>query len=216
MRDAAKGVKSAFSFHPLTPGRWGDFEDLFGPRGACAGCWCLWWRLTRSEFVKGQGEANRQAMHFLVRRGEIPGLLAYDGTEAVGWCSIGPRETYPALERSRTLKRVDDLPVWSLTCFFVRRGYRRSGMTVRLLRAALDFARSNGARIVEAYPILPRSENVPVLYAYTGFASTFLKAGFVEAARRSETRPIVRKKLRATRRSETAARKSPMAAPRSG
>jgi GNAT superfamily N-acetyltransferase len=183
------------SFHPLTLDRWADLENLFGPRGACAGCWCMWWRQSRADFVKNQGEANKRALQSLVRKGEIPGILAYDGDEPVGWCALAPRESYPTIARSPTLKPIDDVPAWSITCFFVRRGYRRAGMTGRLIKAALDRARQEGARLVEAYPVIPKSENVPALYAYTGFHTTFLKAGFAEVARRSPNRPILRKKL---------------------
>jgi GNAT superfamily N-acetyltransferase len=191
----SKRAPGKLSFRPLTSERWNDLENLFGPRGACGGCWCMWWRLTRSEFGRNQGEGNRRALRALVKRGVVPGLLAYDGDEAVGWCALGWQEAYSSLSRSRTLKPVDDEPVWSITCFFVRRGYRRCGVTGKLLQAALSHARKEGARLVEAYPIIPKSDDVPSIYAYTGFNTTFLKAGFVEVARRSPNRPILRKKL---------------------
>ncbi|MFQ5676789.1 MAG: hypothetical protein ACE5G1_12905 [bacterium] len=101
-------------FHPLTPERWSDFEELFGPRGACGGCWCMWYRLTRSEFDKQKGGGNLQAMKTLVQARNIPGLLAYQNKKAVGWCSVAPREEFAALARSRILKPVDEQPVWSI------------------------------------------------------------------------------------------------------
>lgn len=180
------------TYHPLTPDRWDDLEQLFGPRGACAGCWDMWWRIKRSTFDAQKGDGNREAFRQIVMSGEITGLLAYDGDQPVGWVAVEPREAYPVILRSPTLKPIDDQPVWSITCFFVTKSYRRSGMTVDLIRAAVEYAAGQGARILEAYPIEPRSENAPDFYVFTGFASTFREAGFDEVARRSETRPIMR------------------------
>src|SRR5687768_3783836 len=131
--------KSALSFHPLTAKRWPDLERLFGERGACGGCWCMWWRLSRPEFQKGKGQRNKAAFQRIVETSEAPGILAYAGPEPVGWCALAPREQYPLLERSRTLARVDGNPVWSITCLFVARPFRRSGVSVQLLRAAAAF-----------------------------------------------------------------------------
>jgi GNAT superfamily N-acetyltransferase len=180
------------TFHPLTPKRWSDFEKLFGPRGACGGCWCMYWRLTRTQFYEQQGELNHRNIQALVDSGNIPGILAYSGDEPIGWCSIAPREEFPTLGRSRILKPVDDQPVWSVVCFFVARNQRRKGVTVDLLKAAIDFARSNGARIVEGYPVEPKTGKAPVVFIYTGVLSAFKQAGFSEVLRRSETRPIMR------------------------
>ena len=180
------------TFHPLTPKRWSDFEKLFGPRGACGGCWCMYWRLTRTQFYEQQGELNHRNIQALVDSGNIPGILAYSGDEPIGWCSIAPREEFPTLGRSRILKPVDDQPVWSVVCFFVARNQRRKGVTVDLLKAAIDFARLNGARIVEGYPVEPKTGKAPVVFIYTGVLSAFKQAGFSEVLRRSETRPIMR------------------------
>lgn len=178
--------------HPLTPERWKDLEALFGEQGACGGCWCMWWRLKRSQFEKQKGEGNKRALKKIVNSGEIPGLLAYANDQPVAWCSVAPRETYPALERSRTLKRIDDQPVWSVVCFFVAKPFRRKGITMKLLRAAIEYAKEHGARIIEGYPVEPKKTRMPDTFAFTGLATTFHKAGFVEVLRRSETRPIMR------------------------
>jgi GNAT superfamily N-acetyltransferase len=180
------------AFYPVTTERWADFETLFGPRGAVGGCWCMWFRLKRAEFDRQKGEGNRQAMKTIVASGEIPGLLAYDRGQPVAWCSVAPRAAFPVLDRSRNLKPVDDQPVWSVVCFFVARPYRRQGLTVQLLQASVDYARQNGASIVEGYPVEPKRGETADVFAYTGLPSAFLKAGFVEVARRSETRPIMR------------------------
>ena len=186
----AKSLK--LEFHPVTPKRWSDFETLFGEKGACGGCWCMLWRLTRQEFDQQKGEANRQAMQTIVSSGEIPGLLAYSEKQPVAWCSVAPRENFPALERSRVLKKIDDEPVWSISCFFIRKDFRKQGLSVRILEAAVDYVKKQGGKIVEGYPVEPKKGKTADVFAWTGLASFFKKAGFVECARRSETRPIMR------------------------
>ncbi len=178
--------------HPLTPERWEDLEQLFSPRGACGGCWCMWWRLTAKEFEREKGEENRRAMKRIVESGEVPGLLAYHDGEPVGWCSVAPRKAYPRLERSRVLKRVDDQPVWSVVCFFVAKAVRGRGVMRELLEAAIGYVRDRGGTILEGYPTEPKSKHVPDLFLYLGIPSAFAGAGFVEVARRSERRPIMR------------------------
>jgi GNAT superfamily N-acetyltransferase len=180
------------NFQPLTAASWTDLEKLFGPRGACCGCWCMYWRLPRSQFDAQQGERNRLSLRGIVDIGRNPGILAFRDGNPVGWCSIAPREEFPTLARSRILKPVDDLPVWSVVCFFVSKPERHQGLTVELLKAAVSFAASRGARVVEGYPVEPRAGKSPDVFAYTGLSSAFLQAGFTEVARRSATRPIMR------------------------
>jgi GNAT superfamily N-acetyltransferase len=179
-------------FHPVTPERWGDLEKLFGASGAYGGCWCMWWRSTRSEFGRRGGQGNKEALKAIVYAGEIPGLLVYADGQPVGWCSVAPREAFPSLERSRTLKRVDDKPAWSIVCFFVARPFRRQGLMVELLKAAIEYAKERGAKIVEGYPIEAKESNLPSVSSFTGIMSAFSEVGFVEVLRRSERRPIMR------------------------
>jgi GNAT superfamily N-acetyltransferase len=183
----------SLTFRPLTAQRWRDLESLFGERGACGGCWCMWWRLTRAEFSKRKGKRNKAAFKRIVEAGDVPGVLAYVGKEPVGWCAVSPRDCYPSLERSRTLARVDDRAVWSVTCLFVARPFRRKGISVELLRAAASHAHSRGAAIVEGYPVEPRTLSMPDVFAWTGLPSAFHRAGFREVLRRSQTRPIMRR-----------------------
>ncbi|HPI32529.1 MAG TPA: GNAT family N-acetyltransferase [candidate division Zixibacteria bacterium] len=186
--------QSALTFHPLTPERWGDFEALFGVRGACGGCWCMYWRLFRLAFSIGKGEGNRRAMQKLVRAGTEPGILAYDGERPVGWCAVAPREEYVRLTAARTLKPIDTQPVWSIVCLFVDKGYRRRNVSTELIRAAAAFACARGARIVEGYPYdyRGRVKHQPPPFVYTGLIQAFERAGFVEVARPSKSRAIVR------------------------
>lgn len=195
-------------FHPLTPDRLPDLEALFGPRGACAGCWCMFWKQTRPEYEKGRGAPNRDAMRRQVRAGVVPGILAYDAEGPVGWCAVEPRASFTRLARSRTLAPVDDAPVWSVPCFFVARRARGTGLTAALLGAAAAHARRAGALILEGYPVEPRGETADA-WLYTGLASTFLRCGFSEVARRSPTRPVVRKVLRTARRAPAGRARAP-------
>lgn len=181
--------------HPLTPRRWADFESLFGARGACGGCWCMWWRIPRKTFEAQKGDGNRAAMKALVDSDRVPGLLGYQGGECVGWISLAPREEFGVLERSRILKPVDDRPVWSVVCFFVRRDVRGRGVSVALLRGAVDWVRQRGGRLVEGYPVEPKKRQADA-FVFPGLAGAFRRVGFREVARRSPTRPIMRRGLR--------------------
>jgi len=188
----------SLQFHALTPERWSDLENLFGKRGACGGCWCMWWRLARKEFIENKGEGNRRSLKSIVDSGGVPGIIAYHNDQPVGWCALGPRETYSTLERSRILKRVDEKQTWSVVCFFIARQFRHKGVTINLLKAAVDFALQRGARIVEGYPTETKRGRLPDPFVYMGVASTFRKAGFAEVIRRSEARPIMRYTMKST------------------
>lgn len=187
----------AVQFRPLTTKNWNDLETLFGRRGGCAGCWCMWWRIPRSQWENSKGEKNRRAFRKTVASGIPTGVLAYRGQEPVGWCAVAPRKDYPGLARSRVLRPVDGQPVWSVTCFYVAKANRRSGLTERLLQAAVEYARKRGAKIIEGYPHDPSSGEMPDAFAWTGLFSAFRNAGFKEIARRSARRPIVRRLMTA-------------------
>ena len=181
---------SRWTFAPLTSENWADLELLFGERGACGGCWCMWWRLSQKEFEASKGEANRRAFKKLVAGGNTPGILAYREQQPVGWCAVEPRQAYPRFERSRILKPVDEQQVWSVTCFFIHRSARRQGLSVALLGQAAQHVAQRGGSILEGYPV--DKEDSPPVFVWTGTASAFRKAGFSEVARRSPTRPIMR------------------------
>ena len=181
-----------YEFKPLNLELWPDFERLFGPRGACAGCWCRWWRVRAKEFNRDKGELNRQAMRELVEAGVVPGILAYAGGRAVCWCSVGPRGEFSRFDTSRTLKPLDGTPVWSIVCLFIEKEYRRRGLAVELIRAAVRFARSRGAAVVEGYPTIPRGGKSPDTFAYMGLPQMFSRAGFREMLRPTPARAIMR------------------------
>lgn len=187
---------SRVAIHPLTPARWNDLVRLFGPRGAADGCWCMWPRLVAGEYRRRRGASNQRAFHRLVESGPPPGVLAYVDGEPAGWCAIAPRHRLARLERSRVMAAVDDKPVWSVTCFFIGRGHRGRGLTVRLLRAAMKLAAAHGGWLVEGYPTEPRGKRPPAVFIWTGLRATFERAGFREVARRSPTRPVMRRAVR--------------------
>ena len=187
-------MPSSLEIHPLTPDRWKDFTALFGPRGACAGCWCMFPLLRRTEWKRGQGAGNRRAMERRVGGGVVPGLIAYQDGEPIGWVAASPREDVVTLRRSRLYPPTAEGGVWSITCFFVARAHRGRGVTVKLIRAATRWARARGARVVEGYPVEPADGAMPAVFAWTGVGSAFRRAGFRTAARPSPRRSLVRRR----------------------
>ncbi|HWB71247.1 MAG TPA: GNAT family N-acetyltransferase [Egibacteraceae bacterium] len=178
---------------PLSPDRWDDLVLLFGDRGAYSGCWCMWWRITGREFEANGNAGNRARFQALVDSGSTPGLLAYRDGRPVGWCAVAPREQQPRLQRSPTLKPLDDEPgVWAVSCFFTHRAHRGTGVARALLDAAVGHAAEHGARIVEGYPV-DRQGRLPAAEAFTGTVELFASAGFTEAGRRSQRQPIMRR-----------------------
>jgi len=152
----------------------------------------MWWRLKRSEFEKYKGEGNKKLMQTIVLSGEVPGILAYYKGEPVAWCSVAPRENFPVLNRSRILKKIDDTSVWSIVCLFIAKEYRNKGFSIQLLQTAVEYVKKQGGKVVEGYPVEPKKIPMAAAFVWTGLASAFKKAGFMECARRSDTRPIMR------------------------
>jgi GNAT superfamily N-acetyltransferase len=182
-----------FDIRPATPELWPQLEDLFGKKGACNGCWCMYWRIG-SAYHQRPREENRLALKAIVEAGPPPGLLAFDGDLAVGWCQITARADIPWIDGKRNLRRIDEAPVWSISCFYVRSQHRRRGVTKALIEAAVAHAAKQGAQIVEAYPV-DKTQSKGASNAFTGIASSFAAAGFAEVARRSPARPIMRRAL---------------------
>jgi len=172
----------------LTPDLWPAFEDLFNVKGPVGRCWCMYWRIG-NEYRERPPSANRDALHTIVDTGPPPGLLAFDESLAVGWCQLTPRDALPWLDHAWRLKRVDDVPVWSISCFYIRSGYRRKGVTTALITAALETAQKAGASAIEAYPL---DAKLTPSSSHTGYASTFERAGFETIARHVPSRPIMR------------------------
>lgn len=192
-------VKVKVKLERLAPERWPDVERLFGEKGACAGCWCMFWRLERGERmedVKG-GEAKRR-FKALVLAGKADGLLAYDEAtkEPVGWLTFGPRRSFPKLDRAPSLACDDAGEVHALPCFFIRPGFRNQGVGSALLRAALKHLKADGARVAEGYPLQGKpGQTLAAAFAWTGTVPLFEKAGFRAVAPRPTGKQRMRKRL---------------------
>ena len=153
------------------------------------------WRMKNKQYEAAKGEGTKAKMKALVDSGATPGIIAFKGDNPVGWCSTGPRADFVRLETSRVLAPVDDQPVWSITCLVVDKKFRRQGASTFLIQSAMEFARDRGATILEAYPIIPKKDKVPDVFAWNGFYSTFEHLGFKVAASRSDSHPVVRIEL---------------------
>jgi GNAT superfamily N-acetyltransferase len=164
----------------LTPKLWPAMEALFGPRGACGGCWCMYWRLDKGErWDDLKGEPAKRRMKALVRKGRSLGALAFAGKEPVGWCAYGPRTDFVRLDRARTLACDDAERVWSLPCFYVKAGWRDRGVASALLAHSLMSLRRRGAKVAEGYPVnLKPGQRLPNAFAWTGTRALFMAAGF--------------------------------------
>jgi len=195
----ARKRERAIDVQPLTRDRWRDLSALFSRDRTTSGCWCMWFRTSGPEFRANHGAGNRAALKRIVDAGPAPGLLAYADGQPVGWCAVAPREQYPRVLRSRTTKPADDAPAWAITCFFIDANARGLGIARRLLDAAVAFARANGARIVEGYPVDTTERRIADDEAYHGTLALFEAAGFREVARRTPARPIVRLAVRPAR-----------------
>jgi len=183
------------AWRDLSMETWADFEQLFGERGACGGCWCMTWRREKKDFRAGSGGGNKAAMRRLVKSGAPVGILLYKDREAIGWCSVAPREQFIALGISRVWAPVDEKPVWSVSCFFLTKNARKKGLSVELLNAAAEFAKKHGAKLLEGYPQDLGDASLPSAFVWTGLQKTFDRARFREAARRSPKKPIMRREL---------------------
>jgi GNAT superfamily N-acetyltransferase len=181
------------SFVPLSTRIWDSLLELFGEKGACGGCWCMTWRLLSKEYQRNQGAGNRELFYQLVKNKEPLGVIGFDGTKPIGWCSVSPREKLTRLENSRLFKRIDNAPVWSITCLYIKKDYRKKGLSSMLIKEASAYAFLKGAKIIEAYPIISeKNKTMPDVFAYYGLSHAFNKAGFKKVRQVSDTRLIMR------------------------
>jgi GNAT superfamily N-acetyltransferase len=183
--------KLQLTFKPLSPEYWEDFVGLFGKNGACGGCWCMSFRLKNADFKTNKGDFNKNSMKELMEH-QMTGILAFHQNQAIAWCAMSPREEYLRLENSKILRRVDDKQVWSIPCFFILKSYRRKGVSVEMLKAAIDYARDNGIKILEGYPIIPYDGKMPDVFAWSGIVTSYERAGFKIVAKNSKSKWIAR------------------------
>lgn len=190
---------SDFQSLPLTADRWPDFERLFGPQGACYGCWCTYFRVPTSQRKFMDGDAKKAFMNDRVERGPPPGILGYLQGVPVAWAQVGPRSELPQWNSPKTVSRplnpvdADDPSIWAMSCFFIASKERGKGLSHRMLSEAIVFAGQHGARLIEACPI-DRTKQSKSVGLYVGSTRIFQAAGFSEIARK-DGRPLMRLQL---------------------
>jgi GNAT superfamily N-acetyltransferase len=181
------------TFEPLTKKNWNKFVKLFGNNGACGNCWCMYYRLNKTDFREGKAdEGNKNAIKEIVWEGKPTGLIGLYEGQAIAWCAFAPREDFIKLEKSRVHKRIDDKAVWSIPCFFIHKDFRRQGISVALLKGVIKYAKDNGIKIIEAYPTIPTTQKLPDSFLWIGLFKSFERAGFKIVDRKSRNRPMVR------------------------
>lgn len=187
------------TIHPVDVSRWADLTDLFGPSGATRGCWCMARRLSSKERAANGNAENRAALKRLVDDSMPVGMIGYLADQPVAWCAVAPRSAYEPIIRSKTLPidDPDDETIWAVNCVFVKAGYRKQGLTLPMIEAAVDYARDSGARIVEAFPVEAMPGDIS-----RGLLTMFLDAGFSVYAKErttSKRNVVVRRTLRGDR-----------------
>ena len=190
---ATGDILSRLTFEPLTSRNWHKFVELFGNKGACGNCWCMYFRVGKDEFNEGKfDEGNKEAMHRLVMKDLPTGILGFYDKQAIAWCAFAPRDHFAKLERSRVHKRIDNRQVWSIPCFFIDKNFRRMGLSVELLKGVINYAKQQGIKVIEAYPTIPTQDKIPDAFAWIGFYESFKQAGFEIVDNTSKNRPMVR------------------------
>jgi predicted GNAT family acetyltransferase len=187
---AMKGHDIKLKFESLGPGNWKQFEILMGEKGGCGNCWCMYFRLPYKDFQANKPDGNKKMMKQLVNKGLPQGLIASMNEEPVGWIAMAPREDYMKLETSRVFKRVDDKPVWSITCFFIKKQFRHRGLSQTLIKGAIDFAKKKKIKTLEAYPAVPYSKKVPAPFLWVGVLSSFYRFTYACAPNKRMPAPL--------------------------
>lgn len=196
-----KSFLDKMSFEPLGKNNWDKFTKLFGEKGACGNCWCMYYRLKKKDFETGKkNDLNKSRMEKLVWEERPTGILGMFNEEAIAWCAFAPREDYVKLENSRVHKRIDDKPVWSIPCFFVKKNFRNSGVSLAMLKGVIKYAGKMDIKILEAYPLIPTKGKLPDAFVWVGLYKSFERAGFEIVDRKSKNRPMVRYCLERTRK----------------
>jgi len=188
-----KNILKDFSIEPLTKTNWNKFVELFGSKGACGNCWCMYFRLPKKDFVEGKkNDGNKSAIKKIVWDNKPAGITGFYKGQSIAWCAFAPREVYLKIENSRVHKRIDDKAVWSIPCFFIQKDFRRKGVSVAILKAIIQYAKENNIGIIEAYPAIPTKDVLPDSFAWTGLYKSFERVGFKIVDRTSKNRPMVR------------------------
>jgi GNAT superfamily N-acetyltransferase len=195
--------KGAISVRPANEAPWEDLQTVFGTRGPASRCQCQRYKLRRRESFAGfPAEERAHRLREQTSCGEpgsttTSGLVAYLDGEPVGWCAVEPRPAYEGLLRNNRVPWSDrpeedkaDASVWAVTCFVVRAGFRKRGISRTLANAAVELARERGARAIEAYPIT--TKNVILEELHVGTEGVFAAAGLTEVSRPTQRRAVMR------------------------
>jgi GNAT superfamily N-acetyltransferase len=188
-------TEKSIRFEELCPEHWPAVERLFGPNGACGGCWCMCWRMdSYKTWYENRGAPSKEAFKKLVQSGKAHGVLAFAQGQAVGWCSFGPRSDFPVLQQSKAYKRDDIENVWSVTCFFIHRKWRGKGLSGMLLKEAIGIMKKRGVKVVEGYPVTTTRDGRKLVasMAWKGPLKLFEKQGFSTVQVINPLRPLVR------------------------
>ena len=181
----------SLTYSILSKKTWKDLELLFGNNGACGGCWCMTPRLSSVDYNKNKGDKNKQLFQQLVVNNEPLGILAYHENLPVAWCSISPKSRLLQMKNSRIMKTTPNENTWSIVCLFIKKEYRRKQVSALIIKKAVEYAFENGAKAVEAYPVISKNDKMPDVFAWTGFWKSYEKAGFKKVKQVSETKLIM-------------------------
>ena len=183
------------TFRKVDKTNWADLVRLFNGRGGPKNCWCMLWREKPPGARGGDVETRKAVLKAALRKrvedGTPIGLLGYDGKKPVAWCSVAPRPSYRSLGGPEAPVE-EAAAIWSLACFFVLRAMRGTGVADQLLKAAIAYAKREGAKIVEAYPVDRDSPS----YRFMGIVGAFEKAGFERVGRAGSRRHVMRLSIR--------------------
>lgn len=191
---------SHINFKPLSEDTWEDLVDLFEGHGNPGYCWCTLWRIASTKYRELDSTGRKETLHCLVMSGTPTGILGYRDGQPVGWCSIAPRESYPRLTRSKSIPWIADKKTWSVVCFYLARDLRGQDLSLRFLQAAVRHAASQGAQMVEGYPVEPEVDEqgnwLPAKsYRFMGYRSTFERAGFADVTPKGSKRTVMRMEM---------------------
>lgn len=180
-------------FKSLNKETWSDLQTLFGEKGACGGCWCMYWRLSYKEYENRKGQKNKETLNDIINQGLPIGVLAFEDDIPIGWCSVSPKNTLIRLKSSRLFKNLNETKTtWSITCLFIHKDYRNKGLSSEIISAATEYAFENGASVIEAYPIIPKNSAMAPAFAWVGFVNSFKRADFKKIIQVSESRLVMR------------------------
>lgn len=179
------------TFSILSENTWNDLQELFGEKGACGGCWCMTPRLSSAEYNKNKGDKNKKLFLQLIKRCEPLGVLAYYDKKPIAWCSVSPKSTLKQMKNSRIMDLTPDEDTWSIVCLFIKKEFRMKQISSVIIKQAVDYAFRNGAKTVEAYPVISKNDKMPDVFAWTGIWKSYAKAGFKKVKQVSETKLIM-------------------------